>query len=132
MTRILSDFIGTWQLTREIVQNGTGRATFVGQAEWSFDAEALDYVERGVLSLEGQPPMTAERRYRWDADLNIYFDDGRFFHQVPSKGGAAAHWCDPDQYDVVYDFTDWPAWSCKWQVKGPRKDYVLESNYFKH
>jgi hypothetical protein len=131
MTRSLSDFAGTWQLTREISQVGAPTATFSGQAVWSSDGEGLSYVERGTLSIQGQTPMTAERRYRWDADLNIYFDDGRFFHQVPVHGGEAGHWCDPDQYDVVYDFADWPVWTCRWQVKGPRKDYVLISKYFK-
>lgn len=131
MPRSLHDFAGTWELNREINQKGTPPAKFIGQAEWSPDGDDLAYVERGTLTLHGQPPMTAERRYRWDAELNIYFDDGRFFHQVPVEGGDAAHWCDPDQYDVVYDFADWPVWSCKWQVKGPRKDYVLKSNYFK-
>ena len=40
--------------------------------------------------------MVAERRYRWDEKLNIYFEDGRFFHRVAAMSGAAAHWCDPD------------------------------------
>jgi hypothetical protein len=52
--------------------------------------------------------MVAKRRYLWDEKLNIYFEDGRFLHQVPVLGGVAAHCCDPDQYDASYDFTDWP------------------------
>jgi hypothetical protein len=131
MTRNLSDFIGNWTILRSIRAVGQPAATFEGQGEWIAVVTGADYVERGVLHLSGQPPMTAERRYRWDKDLNIYFDDGRFFHQVPALGGAAAHWCDPDQYDVTYDFENWPAWSCTWKVKGPRKDYVLHSDYSK-
>jgi hypothetical protein len=45
--------------------------------------------------------MVAKRRYLWDEKLNIYFEDGRFLHQVPVLGGVAAHCCDPDQYDAA-------------------------------
>lgn len=131
MSLALSDFAGVWTIRRDITQDSAIPATFVGQGEWTFAVEGMDYIERGVLQMADQPPMKAERRYRWDADLNIYFEDGRFFHQVPPKGGEAAHWCDPDQYDVTYDFSDWPMWSCTWKVKGPFKNYWLRSCYTK-
>ena len=73
--------------------------------------------------------MQSERRYRWDADLNVYFDDGRFFHTVPPLGGQTDHWCDPDGYDVRYDFAQWPTWSAEWYVLGPRKNYRMLSQY---
>jgi hypothetical protein len=131
MTRSLAEFSGTWVLKREILQVGMPPAAFKGQAEWTLARKGLDYVERGFLKLADQPPMRAERQYHWDIDLNIYFDDGRFFHQVPKAGGDATHWCDPDRYDVTYDFGDWPNWSCTWKVSGPRKDYRLRSEYVK-
>lgn len=131
MTRVLSDFAGVWTIAREIAQAGEAPAFFVGQGQWSANGNGLDYVERGVLQLAGQPPMTAERRYCWDQDLNIYFDDGRFFHQVPASGGTAAHWCAPDQYDVAYDFDAWPNWSSTWDVTGPRKNYVMRTEFSK-
>jgi len=101
-------------------------ARFEGVAEWTPEGA---YEERGVLSVQGQPPMQAERRYRWDADLSVYFEDGRFFHKVPPSGGETGHWCDPDQYDVVYDFGTWPRWQVSWQVLGPRKNYEMISDY---
>ena len=126
MTRVLSDFIGRWRITRDITPASGPSARFEGYGTWAEDGE---YLEVGTLTLAGQPPMNAERRYRWDAELNIYFDDGRFFHQVPASGGEAAHWCDPDQYDATYDFTQWPQWSCTWRVRGPRKDYTMTTQY---
>lgn len=131
MTRVLADFKGVWVISREISQVGAPKTTFIGQGAWTANDGGLDYIECGTLQLVGQPPMQAERRYRWDRDLNIYFEDGRYFHQVPATGGEAAHWCDPDQYDVAYDFAQWPRWSCTWTVKGPRKDYVMHSHYIK-
>jgi len=79
--------------------------------------------------MPGQVPMTAVRRYIWQPDLTVWFDDGRFFHQVPGRGGQTQHWCDPDMYKVAYDFTHWPQFQVTWEVSGPRKDYRMVSQY---
>ena len=127
--RCLSDFLGTWQLQRQIRHGDGSTARFEGRAQWRATPAGADYVETGALILPGQGRFEAERRYLWGPDLRICFDDGRFFHQVPPLGGEAAHWCDPDQYYALYDFADWPAWSCRWRVRGPRKDYEMHSHY---
>lgn len=127
--RRLSDFEGRWRLSREIVHGDGTQARFTGLAAWQVQGDGMLYSEIGRLEMAGAQPMSAERRYVWDADLNVYFDDGRFFHRVPAAGGKTDHWCDPDQYDVSYDFDPWPVWSCVWTVKGPRKDYRLRSHY---
>lgn len=129
MPRILTDFTGEWLIERQIEQIGAPAARFTGQAVFVRDGADLAYTEVGVLQILGQPPMHATRRYRWDANLNVYFDDGRFFHTVPSNGGATQHWCDPDQYDVSYDFSAWPHWSSTWKVQGPRKNYRMITQY---
>lgn len=116
----------------------------------------LIYEETGVLHLPDAAPMQASRRYLWrkagpgpgaGPGIAVYFPDGRFFHAfgVPPEGAAphevaagsgaafsvveATHWCDPDDYHVRYDFAHWPAWRAEWRVKGPRKDYVMLSEY---
>ncbi|TQF00268.1 MAG: trigger factor [Spiribacter salinus] len=127
--RKLSDFEGRWQLTRTIRPAEGPGGRFDGVALWWPVMGGLAYEERGVLRLEGQSEMQAERRYFWDAGLDVYFDDGRFFHSVPAVGGAAHHWCAPDQYDVTYDFSGWPEFEAVWRVRGPRKDYELISHY---
>lgn len=125
--RVLADFAGTWSIARSIVPASGPRATFEGTARWAPGADGLDYVEQGVLRMEGAAPMQAERRYRWSADLSVYFDDGRFFHTVPARGGQTTHFCDPDTYSGSYDFADWPRFSVHWDVQGPRKDYRMTS-----
>jgi hypothetical protein len=129
MTRVLSDFFGTWSISRRIVLAGMPDAQFDGSATWTPDTNGALYHEAGKLRLSGQPAMHSERKYQWSHDLSVCFDDGRFFHQVPSEGGETAHWCDPDQYNVRYYFEDWPIWRVKWQVKGPKKDYTMTSDY---
>ncbi len=126
--RQLSDFLGRWTLSRQIDQADGQNVQFEGTAIWRPQGDAASYEEQGWLTM-GQQCFQAERRYHWGRDLKVFFEDGRFFHQVPSAGGATGHWCDPDQYDVTYDFALWPHWHCSWRVAGPRKRYVMTSTY---
>ncbi|EIE52318.1 trigger factor [Salipiger aestuarii] len=126
--RGLEAFFGDWQLTREIREASGGVGRFTGLARWQPDGDGALYVETGDLVL-ATGRFAATRCYRWGRDLSVWFEDGRFFHTVPAEGGDTGHWCDPDQYDVSYDFSRWPEWQVRWQVKGPRKDYVMVSRY---
>lgn len=125
----LSDFEGTWQITRDIRPEIGPSARFVGQGIWTPDNQGLAYTEQGVLSMDGVSPMQAERRYFWRPELSVWFEDGRFFHQVPAGGGQTEHWCDPDQYKVTYDFSAWPKFDVYWDVRGPRKAYRMSSRF---
>ncbi|WP_236016743.1 DUF6314 family protein [Salipiger abyssi] len=124
----LDAFFGEWRLEREIRHHDGSTARFEGTALWIPKGMGAHNIERGTLVMP-QARYSAERRYRWDRALRVHFEDGRFFHQVPAEGGAAQHWCDPDRYEVLYDFKAWPAWTARWHVSGPRKDYVLVSRY---
>ncbi|MGR3802296.1 DUF6314 family protein [Marinibacterium profundimaris] len=135
--RCLEDFLGRWRLEREITDALGPPARFEGFAEWrpegGADARSEDApllcVETGQLEVSGQGRFAAERRYLWAPDLSVFFADGRFFHQVPPVGGPAEHWCDPDHYRVLYDFSDWPRFRTTWEVSGPRKSYRMVSDY---
>jgi len=127
--RTLADFEGRWQMKRRIVQADGTVARLQGVADWQPVSDGLVCEERGLLQVMDQPPLEAQRRYLWREDLSVLFDDGRYFHQVPAYGGTCDHWCDPDQYDGRYEFGLWPVWRCIWQVRGPRKDYVMMTEY---
>jgi len=129
MTVQLADFEGKWWLSRRIVQGDGTKARLQGVAMFRAVPEGLAYEEIGTLRMPGQPEMEARRAYFWGLDLTVWFEDGRYFHQVPEDGGETAHWCDPDQYDGHYDFEDWPVWRVTWDVRGPRKNYRMESEY---
>lgn len=126
-------FIGIWGLRRVIAQADGGTARFTGTARFAPDAQGLIYVEEGQLCVPGQPAMTATRRYLWRAGaggIDVFFDDGRFFHTItPGAAPRARHLCNPDTYDVAYDFSGWPQWWAEWRVKGPRKAYTMRSDY---
>jgi len=129
----LWDFEGDWQVARRIEDALSGQeGRFEGNARFVRDGVGLRYSERGVLTLGGAS-MEAERVYLWRegaGGIEVLFDDGRAFHRIDGSA-EAAHWCDPDQYDVTYEFSGWPEWSSRWRVKGPRKDYVMVSEYYR-
>lgn len=125
--RVLADFSGTWEIARTITPHSGPVARFEGTACWVPSAQGLDCVETGTLRVEGTRPMQAERRFAWAPDLSVYFDDGRFFHKIPPRGGRTQHFCDPDTYVGTYDFSTWPDFCVTWDVQGPRKDYQMFS-----
>lgn len=127
--RVLADFAGRWDVSRTITPDQGAVAQFGGCATWTKQGADLLYTEQGTLKIAGARPMHAERRYLWTADLHVFFDDGRYFHTVPAGGGDTDHWCDPDTYTVTYDFTDWPTFQTRWRVDGPRKAYLMTTQY---
>ena len=107
----LQDFAGTWHLERRIEDRRAGQVAYAsGQAVLSADRDGLVYDETVQLTLPGQAaPLEGRRRYMWRATsggIAVLFDDGRDFHVIPlgKTTTEAAHWCDPDQYDVRYGF----------------------------
>lgn len=128
----LSDFLGEWRLERLILPAEGPQARFSGGARFTPEGAGLRYYETGEIVLPGAAPMRAERAYLWHAEgaeIVVRFADGRAFHRFTPAQPEAAHWCDPDDYRVRYDFSAWPAWVAEWQVKGPRKDYRMISRY---
>lgn len=127
--RVLADFEGRWQLARRILHADGPVATLEGTATWTREGASLIQSEEGELRMPGLAPLRATRAYRWHEGLDVHFEDGRFFHRVPAGGGSTRHLCDPDTYDVTYDFTDWPVFIVTWDVQGPRKAYHMVSRY---
>ena len=130
-------FLGRWQITREITHADGLTGAFEGAAIIA-DAgpDRFSYDEDGTLTLGQGDPLRATRRYLWHAvgqGVNVYFAGGAPFHRIDLSGPrtATVHMCDPDRYAVSYDFTDWPVWTARWQVEGPRKAYVMTSSYAK-
>jgi len=126
----LDSFAGEWLISRKITDDKGPDASFTGVACFNAHDGGLQLEETGQMHLGGQS-FNATRRYIWraqGAEIAVYFDDGRFFHRFqPGATVAAAHWCHPDDYRVIYDFDRWPEWRSTWRVTGPRKAYRMES-----
>lgn len=132
----LGDFAGDWLLERVIDDALTGeRLHATGRALFARDRQGLVYDETVGMVLASGQRLHGTRRYLWRADpgggITVAFDDGRLFHRI-APGQARCedrHDCAPDLYVGAYDFTDWPEFRVRWQVKGPRKDYTLQTVY---
>lgn len=132
------DFAGQWQLDRVVTDRlGGQEGRFVGAAVLSpLGADRLEYAETGQLRIGSAPAMAATRSYQWAFQgglVLVAFDDGRPFHSFAPGIDAAgtAHLCGADMYRVSYGFSAWPVWTADWQVLGPRKDYTLQSRYWR-
>jgi len=129
----LWDFEGAWVLERRVVHDDGPDAQFRGSARFIPDDTGLLYEEKGLIKIDGHRPVSAQRRYLWreveDGDLEVLFEDGRPFHRIRSDRPEDRHWCDPDAYEVRYEFRQWPEWIATWKVTGPCKAYRMVSTY---
>lgn len=128
-------FEGLWTVERSVKDFAGGPdGGFSGTATLARVGQRLRYSETGTLTLDGVAPMAATRAYIWRQEggwLHIDYDDGRPFHGIPFgvEEPETTHLCDPDRYEVAYDFRAWPEWTANWRVTGPRKDYRMQSRY---
>jgi len=131
-------FAGDWSLYRHIFDlDSQWLGRFEGLATLSEEGghDGLAYFEQGKLQFGGLTAIDATRKYYWqfpnEDRIDVTFDDHRSFHHFDpnTNRSDATHFCDPDTYDVTYDFTNWPIWRVEWRVEGPRKDYRMVSVY---
>lgn len=130
------DFAGLWRLERRIDDRLAGQVIAArGTARLVADgAGGLVYDEEVLLKLPGRAPVPGHRRYLWQKNgegFDVRFADGRFFHRIDLSATAPAcrHDCAPDLYKGRHDFAAWPVWSVSWRVRGPRKDYRMQTTY---
>ncbi|WP_205967686.1 DUF6314 family protein [Paraglaciecola sp. 20A4] len=129
----LKDFVGVWQLNRQILQSSGEAFLFNGAANFAWSDSQLLYQESGIVTAPDKKVLQAERAYVWQQQaggkIDVLFDDHRYFHSFTAAKPYAEHLCGDDHYVVKYDFDYWPCWESTWQVKGPRKDYKMTSLY---
>jgi hypothetical protein len=129
------DFIGVWQLTRQITDRMHGLGgQFVGQTRFEKEGDRLRCLESGDLTLASGATLSADRQMFWQImpdRIYVYYADGGLFHTFTPHGisEGTPHLCGEDHYISRYDFTAFPRWSVTWQVSGPRKDYTSVSDY---
>lgn len=131
----LTDFEGTWRIARRIEDEWLGTTgLFEGLGRFTPGKDGVHYREVGELRLPQEPPMAASRDYLWregEAGIAVLYPDGRPFHLIAAGRAVVQDWhqCDPDTYEVTYNFTHWPAWRMIWRVYGPRKHYTSVSDF---
>ena len=132
LSDLLKHLEGHWNFTREIRHVG-GQVDLVdGTAGFERRGDAYLYNEVGTLRVADKE-FRAERQYIWREEgdfIQIYFKDMRPFHGFSLVNLNANHFCDPDQYMVDYQFEKF-SWRSKWNVSGPKKAYVMITDYIK-
>lgn len=132
---VFGNLSGHWRIDRTM----DGRALMQGAASFSATREGLAYHERGQITL-ASGVFDAERRYVFGPlpqGFSVWFAEtpARLFHEIElvARDGAlvgeAVHPCGDDIYTSRYVFRDDGAFTTAHIVRGPRKDYVLETMY---
>lgn len=133
-------FTGSWQLTRRIRDRRAlagGRLAggrLAGEACFTTRAEGLRYDERGTLTFGAhRGPASQHYLYRptGGTAADVHFADGRFFHALDLAAGRdeIAHLCGDDLYRGRYRVLTADCWWLAWEVRGPRKDYLMATRY---
>ncbi|GIT90419.1 hypothetical protein JANAI62_00990 [Jannaschia pagri] len=128
----LAALLGTWSVVRVLRPVGGDWIRFQGTAVWTREGSALRSVEVGQMQ-QGGAGFEARRETLWQVrgdGVEVRFGDGRPFHWIgPGARATCQHDCPPDDYQLAYDFGQWPRWSMRWRVRGPRKDYTALTRY---
>ncbi len=136
--RIFHSLKGNWIFHRIISSHGTieGTATFSrGSSE-----NCLHYKEEGVFFDGSGKTYDTFREYFYQLDqdqISVYFCENplRLFHtlsfvpklKIPTA--TASHLCKCDTYDAVYTFSAPDAFSLCYTIKGPQKDYCIQTDF---
>ncbi|MFJ5955198.1 DUF6314 family protein [Paenarthrobacter sp. NPDC092416] len=126
---------GSWDVQRTLLDRSSGtRGTFTGVVRYSENPDGgLDYREDGTMHWPTHSgPAFREYVLKPTAGLeamDVYFPDGRPFHTMSFSERASQdkHWCDPDDYHVSYVWEGPDSFRFTWDVHGPAKDLLLES-----
>lgn len=137
-SQVAKKLIGSWSFDRVI----EGQATMQGIATFTpLDKVRLAYREQGCLKLANGTMVQAEREYVFSISgggFNVFFkeDPPRLFHEISlsaSPGGElsghARHLCKHDEYRSAYLFLPDGAFVIRHVVRGPRKDYTMNTTY---
>lgn len=134
----LEYFIGSWIYQREF-DNGTWGT---GLAEFKQNEDFLNYSEKGELILSNGQKLKSARQYLYkfqEKGFDIYFfeDQKSLFQSVKLKlkngiyNGIATHFCSNDVYVSQYSFFKNGSFEIVHNVKGPKKNYISKTVFYR-
>ena len=133
----LTRFVGQWRIVREIV----GQGSMSGVAVFEPMADGLVfYRESAEVRLHNGTRLRGEQRYFYqaiDKGFAVFFyETGELFERVEFAAkvtgeyiAVAEHHCKDDRYASEYRFHEDGWFRVQHTVRGPRKNYVVETVY---
>ncbi|MEZ2389447.1 DUF6314 family protein [bacterium RCC_150] len=126
---------GSWTVERSLWDRATGtHGAFTGVVRYSEVPDGgLHLREDGIMSWPTHTGPAFREYLLRPSDspeaMDVFFPDGRPFHRMSfsARGNEDRHWCDPDDYKVNYAWGGPDSFSYAWDVHGPAKDLLLES-----
>ncbi|MFN3959127.1 MAG: DUF6314 family protein [Parvularculaceae bacterium] len=134
-------FISSWRLERRIEdRRGNRVGAAFGEATIAAGVEKATAICREALTIDyGGRRFAGEQTILWRFDHadgpTLHFKNGRFFIAMRFGGdggllrSAFSHGCGEDLYEGVAEIAHGNAWRLVWNVRGPRKDYTLDTLY---
>lgn len=136
VTDLRAYLAGSWHIDRRFDDRRHALdGTMLGEAQFSPEANALLYRERGAVTF-GPYVGSAEQTHRYvfpdgAGRAFIYFGDGRPFHELDLSNGTAlvSYACGDDLYEGRFVALDDDRWESRWTIAGPRKDQSILTFY---
>lgn len=135
MKKIFDSLEGHWQWRRTISEQGTaqGKASFT-----RLSPTQLAYREDGLLSTQSTD-FKMFRTYTYqleEENISVFFagHTNSLFHRLQFTSpitASASHLCLCDHYEATYTFLNPTTFRLTYQVKGPKKDYTIDTTFEK-
>lgn len=142
MNTIYDYLKGQWHFHRKIIPHGyaEGMAIFTPVPE---NPNRLYYLEQGQFYLHHQQNFKIQREYIYNITENhimIYHaragQAGEFFIQLTfpyeTREAQASHLCLKDFYHAQFYFLNEQSFQIDYQVKGPKKNYQIQTQYLRN
>lgn len=139
----LAWFAGAWRFEREVTE-GAAVHQVRGTAEFTETTDriagstySLDFLESGELRMDGSDAaMPVQRRLTHHATpggIEVRFAQGGHYLTLDLAGGecVAEHPCRADTYLITVTIDGPDAWTERWQVSGPTKNYSALTRYWR-
>jgi len=137
--QIFESLDGKWSLLRSLGEHGIIHGTAI--FDKSSNSSMLLYREDFLIKNFNQNTMQSYKEYEY------YYDQGKiikYFKPVNNKNlrfyelkfiennfAIAVHICNLDRYEAEYRFYNLNNFKLKYYVKGPNKDYIIDTEFRK-
>jgi hypothetical protein len=127
--KLFSNLEGLWHFKRLVSNYGTLEGTALFK---KISPNTLHYREEGHSS---HGTFFQEYLYEYASEISVYFMDKSLLHRLQFKHkltmARAEHLCKCDHYSAEYEFLNEQQWRLNYLVRGPKKDFSIQTQFTK-